>query len=205
MRHFHAGRRLICEVTCSISSSEREILSSCIEEIASGVVVRRALLTERIIQSRYPVNIIRKRIPSIRPSVIPRYPSSSKSPAQKIDNGNSFCKVLFWTASGTNKVQTPHTTSRLKILEPTALLMARELLPVREAVTLTAHSGRLVPMATMVMPMIMEGIRSRFATAELPSTKKSAPLINRTNPTINIMNDFNNCMWFSFFPFLNRY
>ena len=95
MRHFHAGRRLICEVTCSISSSEREILSSCIEEIASGVVVRRALLTERIIQSRYPVNIIRKRIPSIRPSVIPRYPSSSKSPAQKIDNGNSFCKVLF--------------------------------------------------------------------------------------------------------------
>ena len=48
-----------------------------------------------IIQSRYPVNIIRKRIPSIRPSVIPRYPSSSKSPAQKIDNGNSFCKVLF--------------------------------------------------------------------------------------------------------------
>ena len=59
--------------------------------------------------------------------------------------------------SGTNKVQTPHTTSRLKILEPTALLMARELLPVREAVTLTAHSGRLVPMATMVMPMIMEG------------------------------------------------
>ena len=95
MRHFHAGRRLICDVTCSISSSEREILSSCIEEIASGVVVRRALLTERIIQSRYPVNIIRKRIPSIRPSVIPRYPSSSKSPAQKIDNGNSFCKVLF--------------------------------------------------------------------------------------------------------------
>ena len=95
MRHFHAGRRLICEVTCSISSSEREILSSCIEEIASGVVVRRALLTERIIQSRYPVNIIRKRIPSIRPSVIPRYPSNSKSPAQKIDNGNSFCKVLF--------------------------------------------------------------------------------------------------------------
>jgi len=78
------------------------------------------------------------------------------------------------------------------MLDPTALLIARELLPVREAVTLTAHSGRLVPMATMVIPMIIEGIRRRFATAELPSTKKSAPLISRTNPIINIVNDLNN-------------
>ena len=62
------------------------------------------------------------------------------------------------------------------MLDPTALLIARELLPVREAVTLTAHSGRLVPMATMVIPMIIEGIRRRFATAELPSTKKICTL-----------------------------
>ena len=38
----------------------------------------------------------------------------------------------------------------------------------------------------------IEGIRRRFATAELPSTKKSAPLISRTNPIINIVNDLNN-------------
>ena len=49
------------------------------------------------------------------------------------------------------------TTIRLKMLEPTALLTARALLPAMEAVTLTAVSGRLVPMATMVMPMISDG------------------------------------------------
>jgi hypothetical protein len=37
----------------------------------------------------------------------------------------------------------------------------------------------------MVMPMMIDGTRSLFATLELPSTKKSAPLINNTNPTTN--------------------
>ena len=35
----------------------------------------------------------------------------------------------------------------------------------------TAHSGRLVPIATMVIPMIIDGTLSCFATEELPSTK----------------------------------
>ena len=53
-----------------------------------------------------------------------------------------------------------------------------------EAVTLTAHSGKLVPIATIVSPMIIEGTFNLFATEELPSTKKSAPLINNTKPII---------------------
>ena len=59
---------------------------------------------------------------------------------------------------------------------------ASALLLARDAVMLTESSGRLVPMATMVMPMISEGTFSRLATEELPSTKKSAPLSRRINP-----------------------
>ena len=56
-----------------------------------------------------------------------------------------------------------------------------------DAVTLTAHSGRLVPMATTVMPIMMDGTLKRFATLALPSTKKSAPFIRKIKPTINVI------------------
>ena len=88
-----------------------------------------------------------------------------------MESGNSFCKVSFLMVSGANSAQTPQTTIRLNILEPTTLLTARVLLPVREAVTLTAHSGRLVPIATIVIPMMRDGTFRRLATEELPSTK----------------------------------
>lgn len=39
------------------------------------------------------------------------------------------------------------------------------------AVTLTASSGKLVPIATIVIPMIKDGTLNFFATEELPSTK----------------------------------
>ena len=84
---------------------------------------------------------------------------------------------------------TPHTTSRLNIFEPTTLLIANELLPASDAVTLTEHSGRLVPMATTVIPTIREGTRSCLAILALPSTKKSAPLIRKTKPIISRIND----------------
>ena len=103
--------------------------------------------------------------------------------AQRMENGNSLFKVPLSTASGVNSAHAPQTTIRLKILEPTALLTASALFPDMDAVTLTASSGRLVPIATIVSPIIIEGTRRRFATEELPSTKKSAPLIKSTNPT----------------------
>ena len=77
------------------------------------------------------------------------------------------------------------TTRRLKILEPITFPTAISLLSAREADKLTASSGALVPKATMVSPMMMVGIRSSLATEELPSTKKSAPLISNTKPAIS--------------------
>ena len=65
--------------------------------------------------------------------------------------------------------------------------MASVLLSTKDAVTLTAVSGSDVPIATIVNPIIMDGTASFFATLELPSTKKSAPLINNTNPIIKII------------------
>ena len=77
------------------------------------------------------------------------------------------------------------TTIRLKMLEPTALLTARALLPAMEAVTLTAVSGRLVPMATMVMPMISDGTWKCLAILLLPSTKASAPFTRNAKPMMS--------------------
>ena len=48
-------------------------------------------------------------------------------------------------------------------------------------------SGALVPMATMVRPMMTLGTFRIPAREELPSTKKSAPLIRSINPTSNNM------------------
>ena len=126
-------------------------------------------------------------IPSTLPSVIPKYPSTSNSPATMIENGRSRFNVSLCTASGVKSAHTPQTTIRLKMLEPTALLTARALLPAMEAVTLTAVSGRLVPIATTVIPMMIDGTRRRFATLALPSTKKSAPLIKKIKPTISVI------------------
>ena len=64
------------------------------------------------------------------------------------------------------------------------LLIASSLLCTIEAVTLTAVSGREVPIATIVRPMMIDGTFSFLAMLELPSTKKSAPLIRNTKPTI---------------------
>ena len=53
------------------------------------------------------------------------------------------------------------------------------------ALMLTEASGALVPMATIVRPMMTLGILRNLASEELPSTKKSAPLINNTKPIIS--------------------
>mgnify|MGYP003204535489 CR=1 FL=1 len=55
------------------------------------------------------------------------------------------------------------------------------------ALMLTEASGALVPMATMVRPMMTLGTFRIPAREELPSTKKSAPLIRSINPTSNNM------------------
>ena len=51
-----------------------------------------------------------------------------------------FLNTFVLTAKGANNAHAPHTTIKLKILEPIALLIANVLLLFIEAVTLTAHS-----------------------------------------------------------------
>lgn len=80
--------------------------------------------------------------------------------------------------------QIPTTTRPLNMLEPTTLLIAMSLLPERAALILTDASGALVPIATMVSPMITLGTLRILAREELPSTKKSAPFINSTKPIV---------------------
>ena len=116
---------------------------------------------------------------------MPEIPRTNKSTAHRTETGISFFNVSFCTINGANNAHAPHTSIKLNRLEPITLLTANALFPATEAVTLTASSGRLVPIATIVSPTIIDGIRRALATEELPSTKKSAPLINKTNPTSN--------------------
>ena len=130
------------------------------------------------------MNITPSRCPSVMPALSPNpaIPKSNKSPAQIRENGISLFIVSFATSTVAIIAHTPITTIRLNILEPTTLLTASSLLPASEADTLTAVSGSDVPIATMVSPIMIDGTCSLFATLELPSTKKSAPLISSTKP-----------------------
>ena len=157
--HFHIGRILI-----SSSASASSSASSLSPDVL-------AFFADCIIQNRYTAKITSRITPSTRPNDIPRYPITTSRPAQRIENGNSFINVFFSMASGANSAQAPQTTIRLKILDPATLLTASVLFPAMAAVTLTASSGKLVPIATIVIPMIKDGTLNFFATEELPSTK----------------------------------
>ena len=116
--------------------------------------------------------------------------------------------VSLATFTVANIAHTPITTIRLKILEPTTLLTASSLLPTREADTLTAVSGSDVPIATIVSPIMIDGTCSLLATLELPSTNRSAPLINNVKPITrntstrtNGASLINFSIFFSFFSF----
>ena len=155
-----------------------------------------------------PTNIAPSICPSVMPVLSPRpiIPKSIKSPAHISESGISLFIVSPATFTVANIAHTPITTIRLKILEPTTLLTASSLLPAIDADTLTAVSGSDVPIATIVSPIIIDGTCSLFATLELPSTKKSAPLISSTKPitriTITRANGallMNFSMFFSFF------
>ena len=105
------------------------------------------------------------------PSAAPVTPNAAISAAQNIENGSSRRRVDGETSIGRNSDETPQTTIRLKMFDPVTLLTATSLLPARAAVTLTASSGRLVPIETIVSPTTSGGMRSRWATADAPSTK----------------------------------
>ena len=100
----------------------------------------------------------------------------------RIFTGISRFKISLFVLKPEINAQIPTTTSPLKMLEPITLLTAISLLPASAALMLTEASGALVPMATIVRPIMTLGILRNLASEELPSTKKSAPLINSTKP-----------------------
>jgi hypothetical protein len=80
---------------------------------------------------------------------------------------------------------TPSINKVLNILDPTTFPILKSFRSLIAALMLTDASGALVPIDTNVNPMIKEGILKNLAILLEPSTKKSAPLINRNIPTTN--------------------
>ncbi len=112
------------------------------------------------------------------------YPKTKSNKLIIIEKGYSLISRACDTLILENSEQAPKTTNKLKILEPIMLLTAIALLPCKPAVILTAASGALVPNATIVKPIIIEGTLKVLATEQQPSTKKSAPLISKIKPMI---------------------
>lgn len=79
----------------------------------------------------------------------------------------------------------PKTAKILKILEPSIFPIDISLLPLIADIILTASSGALVPIDTIVKPTMIDGIPIFLDKVDAPSTKKSAPLIKRQKPIIN--------------------
>ena len=101
---------------------------------------------------------------------------------EKIAQIKSLVIIFLLAVKQPNKPLTHNTSNKLQRLEPTTLPKEISFIPFIDAVTLTAASGALVPKATIVNPMINDGIPSDLATLEHPSTNQSAHLINKINP-----------------------
>lgn len=89
----------------------------------------------------------------------------------------------FSVTTSLNKAVIPRTTNKLKMFEPMMFDTDKSEDFWMDAVILTAASGADVPKATKVSPMMIVGMRKNLAILELPSTKKSAPLISKIKPT----------------------
>ena len=112
-------------------------------------------------------------------------PSSTASVAAT-DNGKSRTSTLRSVGTGCSMAHSPSTTSRLNRLEPTTLLSAISLEPCTAAAVLTASSGALVPMATMVSPITSDGTWNRRASPDAPPTNRSAPFTSAAKPATSI-------------------
>ena len=92
--------------------------------------------------------------------------------------------VLLDTASAVTTDESPRMTRTFKMLLPTTLPTEMPALFLRAAVMLTAASGLLVPIATMVSPMMSCGIPNFSAILEAPSTNQSEPFTSIMKPAV---------------------
>ena len=121
---------------------------------------------------------------SVSTGAIPQISAIRSAKVQRMEKGISFLIELDCTHTGAIAALAPRTTSVLKMLEPTTLLIARAFSPARAELIETEASGRLVPIATMVSPMMIVGTLRVFAILDEPSTNQSAPFISITKPTM---------------------
>ena len=80
----------------------------------------------------------------------------------------------------------PPIIQALKIIEPKAFPTAKLLAPLETEKTATKSSGMVVPMLTMVAPIMAVEILSLFAMATAESTNLSPPKIIRARDAIKI-------------------
>ena len=110
------------------------------------------------------------------------YTDPLKADVQRIVPGEELVTGLL---DRVGQYITPKIIKIFKILLPTTFPTAISAVPFNAAVILTAASGALVPMATMVRPTTNCGIPIFLAIPEVPSTNQSAPFINIANPKTN--------------------
>ncbi len=97
----------------------------------------------------------------------------------------SRLSISFGVGTALTSAHTPITIRRLNRFDPITLPREISAFPESPEVILTAASGQLVPMDTIVSPITTDGTLSIPATEDAPSTKKSAPLISSTKPAIS--------------------
>ena len=89
------------------------------------------------------------------------------------------------TSMGQMRELTPKMSKMFIVLLPMMLPMANPGLPFAQANTLTIISGREVPKATMVKPMMSGDSLARMPTLVAPLTSQLAPKIRATKPTMS--------------------
>ena len=112
------------------------------------------------------------------------FPKYNNSIVANIVTRFSIFSVSFWNFKGLIIEHIPKIKNKFAILLPTTFPIDISECPSIAAVVLTINSGIDVPIATIVSPIIIVGILNFFASPLAPSTKKSAPFINKKNPII---------------------
>ena len=130
-------------------------------------------------------------IPSILPIILIHSPSRKTSLTNirkmmlvRITIGRSKNLVVYESAIGAIQALIPRIKNILAILDPNTFPIAISVLPLILSSTDTTSSGILVPIATIVNPMIACEILNFFARDTEPSTRTFHPKVSRTSQKI---------------------
>ena len=130
-------------------------------------------------------------MPSIRLIILPEAPSRNlsltrtrKSKLIRITIGRSKNRVVFESTIGNILALTQRIRNIFAIFEPRTLPIAISVFPEILARTETINSGILVPIATIVSPIMAWDTQDFFAIDTEPSTRTFHPKVRRTSQKI---------------------